>query len=536
MTNWPSQALTCDVAVVGAGPAGVSACWPLVKAGLKVLTLDAGLAAAPAPGSSRTSLFDIRMDRRVALSVDLTGPEGSALRDVPGLSPKLRTAAGPSFTEGYREANRIEARDFQLVGALALGGLSNVWGAGVSLYDDADLGDGPVRASDLALSYVRVATRIGVSGECTSGESPHLPLHPPLPLSRACQALLTRAQARVGSPMRLGKPLNAVITRPMEERQACTLDNMCMWGCAKRSVYNAADELPLLLRHDNFELRPGFAVDSIRPAEQGYLLSGTDRSTGEPLAVEAQRVVLAAGAIPTTRLVLDLLCLHGRELPLQSSPAVSFAMLSPGKIGAPLSPQGFGLAQLTISCDLSGIGAPGTLAFGSIFEAEGVSAADLASKLPLTRIGAMGFLRNLVAALQIGLIYLPGEYGDTRLRLSRPDGEGRAILAIRGGFRDGTAATFRRLARLISIELLRCGALVLPGSTQLMAPGAEVHYGASLPMGGEFVSATGEVRGAPGVFVADGAALPRVAAKHHTFTVMANADRIGLGIARAGTG
>jgi choline dehydrogenase-like flavoprotein len=172
-------------------------------------------------------------------------------------------------------------------------------------------------------------------------------------------------------------------------------------------------------------------------------------------------------------------------------------------------------------------------AFGSLFEAEGLSAADLSSNLPLTKVGGIRFINLLLTSLLIGLVYLPGEYSYNVLRLTRGR-KGKAVLKIMGQKSPAATAAFRCIAPVIRSELFRCGAVVLPGSMRQLTPGAEVHYGASLPMGSEMVSSVGELRRAPGVFVVDGAALPRVAAKHHTFTIMANADRVSRSLASAG--
>jgi len=64
----------------------------------------------------------------------------------------------------------------------------------------------------------------------------------------------------------------------------------------------------------------------------------------------------------------------------------------------------------------------------------------------------------------------------------------------------------------------------------MLMPGADAHPTGTLPMRGTGPAATdaeGQVVGAPGVFVADGAALPTLSARHPTLTIMANADRIG---------
>jgi choline dehydrogenase-like flavoprotein len=49
---------------------------------------------------------------------------------------------------------------------------------------------------------------------------------------------------------------------------------------------------------------------------------------------------------------------------------------------------------------------------------------------------------------------------------------------------------------------------------------------------GTWTSAEGEVLGAANLFVADASCLPALPGKSSTFTVMANADRIGRIVAR----
>ena len=51
--------------------------------------------------------------------------------------------------------------------------------------------------------------------------------------------------------------------------------------------------------------------------------------------------------------------------------------------------------------------------------------------------------------------------------------------------------------------------------------------------GAASTSADGELTACDGLYVADGAALPNLPAKHPTLTIMANADRIGRAIAEA---
>jgi choline dehydrogenase-like flavoprotein len=85
--------------------------------------------------------------------------------------------------------------------------------------------------------------------------------------------------------------------------------------------------------------------------------------------------------------------------------------------------------------------------------------------------------------------------------------------------------------------LRRLGLFPVPGPAALSMPGSDFHYAGTLPMGAAGPLATtesGELAGARGLFIVDGACLPRLPAKPPTITAMANAARIAAGILSRG--
>ena len=211
----------------------------------------------------------------------------------------------------------------------------------------------------------------------------------------------------------------------------------------------------------------------------------------------------------------------GEDRPLVTAPCFAFAALLPSRLGSPLAAEGFGMAQLAFH-----LGHAEDSVFGSLYEADGFAVADLVAGLPLTRRGSAALFGALMPALLVGLGYLPGRYSRNRVRLSAA-----GVLEIEGGVAEGHGPALRAAAREIDRHFRRLGAWMLPGSVQPFSPGTEVHYAGTLAMGGPS-DRNGQLVGAPGLFVADGAALPGVSAKHHTFTMMANADRIGRHLAQ----
>jgi choline dehydrogenase-like flavoprotein len=141
----------------------------------------------------------------------------------------------------------------------------------------------------------------------------------------------------------------------------------------------------------------------------------------------------------------------------------------------------------------------------------------------------MAMLRDMLPGLIIGLAFLPGRYSDNRARLV-PGSNGLPRLEIEGGHSANFRAVLKKAIRRLRMDLLRLGGVMLPGSLQVFAPGADVHYAGSLAMG-RHTDTSGQMEGAPGLHVVDGAALPTMPARNPTLTIMANAERIGAMLA-----
>jgi choline dehydrogenase-like flavoprotein len=79
--------------------------------------------------------------------------------------------------------------------------------------------------------------------------------------------------------------------------------------------------------------------------------------------------------------------------------------------------------------------------------------------------------------------------------------------------------------------LRKLGAFAIPSSFSPIGPGEAIRYAGMLPMratpGPGQLDPLGELHGSPGLHVVDLSSFPAMPAKHHTLTMMANADRIG---------
>lgn len=518
--------MTDDVLIVGAGPAGTSAALALRACGRRVRLVDAGSArvAWPPAGEALSLRFADREQWRWQL-----GPGFEALAAPAGNSPKLRVPGFQSIFRGYAAANRIVGEDgFQVVGALAAGGLSNAWGCGVAAFDDASLAplDGAEREA-LRASYARVATRIGISGREDDALAAYLGVDawadPGVPLD-ALHAALWRQRDALPRGLRLGRARVAVTTSDRDGRGACDLSGMCLWGCARRATWNAALDAERLAADPGVDFVAGWVAERLRRDGDGWRVEGRGRDG--PQAFHARRVLLAAGTLATTRLALTAVDAPA-ELAMQSNPMAAFLLAVPRAFGR-RHERAFGLAQLSFAIDAPGL----PEGFGNLFSTAGLPVSEFLAHMPLSRAAALPLLRALLPASIVGNVFLPGAW--SRHRLVYRDGH----LHVHAGHAPGLDAAMDAVRRHLAAGFRRTGAWMLPGSFVVGTPGADIHYAATLPMRKQprvhECGTDGQVAGLPGVHAVDGASLPTLPARAHTLSLMANADRIARTLASHG--
>lgn len=543
-----------DFLVVGSGPSGVAAAGPLVEAGADVLLIDAESAADRAARQTlRRALPDVPfLESRRTQSAQrhwILGPEFEALSAAATSSPKLRTPIHRHTMRRNLPDTPVESDNFTPLFSLTAGGMSTAWGAGVSCYTDEDLADCPVDAADLDPSFRHLAAEIGISGEIDDLADFHgcgIPLQPPATLAPQAESVLRRyGRGHKGrNGFLLGHARNAVLTSALtsdRDRRACEDLALCLWGCPNHSIYSSLYALESL-RARGLHYLPGHRVERLRRRSPGA--GGTlevlghradatpgfdsdvvsDAGSGSPaFRIVAERVLLACGPPISARLVLDALGRYDRPIPFETAPAIGFAALVPGCLGRSAKAEAFGLSQVSFVQRLSE--GPGDYAYGNLFAPDGILQTDVAPYLPMRLTAARRVLRTIMPAMLLGNCFLPGHYSRNSIWVS-PDG----ALHLRGRHSATLPTVLRHLRRRLRSHLARCGAFLLPGGFQLNRPGDDIHLGAMLPMARSpepwQCTADGEVAGLKGVFIADAASLPRISARPHTFTAMANARRM----------
>ncbi len=246
-----------DVLIVGSGPAGVSAAFPLLEAGLRVLMVDGGKKASLEPPSDN---FLAWRTHDISQEKWMLGKDFHALRMLDATSPKLRVPTLSYAFEQFSELNRISTDDFIAVGSLATGGLSNAWGCGVARFSIKELASFPCDTATMQTAYNEVAQRIGISGGKNDDLSDYFglddcsddPLEIDKPHTFLYERYTKKREKLVSLGFRMGRSRVAVLKTDRADRKACNLSGNCLWGCYRKALYSSSDELSALQRFPNF--------------------------------------------------------------------------------------------------------------------------------------------------------------------------------------------------------------------------------------------------------------------------------------------
>ena len=499
-----------DSVVIGSGPAGVACASALVARGLTPLVLDGGARLEPereervaelAAGDGDAFLGELRS----SLPVDL---DTLPLKPLFGsLFPYAPTGAGVRLNGGVGA-----------VPSLAVGGLSTVWGAGISPYAAEDIVDWPVNASELDPHYRAVLGFVPLAGT-HDALAERFPLHVEPAALRVTPQIdsllddLRRNDARLrDAGVVAGRARLAVNV------SKCEYLGLCLTGCPHGAVYSSAHTLDALVAAGSAVHDAGAVVTRFEERDGEVRL--TVRGTSETIA--ARRVFIACGALPTTRLVLASLE-HDEPVTIRDSAYFTFPVLR-RRLHAPrVGPSIVGntLAQAFVAIDDDAVSS--RLVHLSVYGFNDLVLRTVAARAHVSERVALRVVQPLLARLLFVQGFLHSdESPGMRATMS---GDELVVEPMSGD------PTPRARAVLAKLGSLRVGLDPVHSLLRVWAPGKGFHAGAVFPMrvkpGPLETDVHGRLSGFERVHVVDASVFPTVPGGTITLSVMANAHRIG---------
>lgn len=512
--------------IVGSGPAGVAAAHALLAGGRKVRMLDAGETLEPeradrlhrmgaqSPDAWTEADLDAVRGPRRAAQTDGMRPYGSdfAVRDIidlPGASPqKAGFGLRPSF---------------------ALGGLSNGWGAATAPYRIEDIQDWPEAARDLAPHYRAVSLFMPIAAR-DDGLQDVFPLwrpdsHAPLPLSSTAAELLFRLERRsdelARAGVRFGQARQAV-------RTGCRTCGMCLYGCPYKLIFNAGAAVTELQARPDFSYEPDLLVVGFEEQNGRVRVRSIRRGGSETAVHEGARLFVAAGVLPTAKLVLSQSAFAGQALTLLDSQQMLLPMLHQWKVAAGFDDeQRHTLTQAFVEIMDSHVSS--RTVHVQIYTFNDLFPLDMRRRFGRWAGALAPAIDAVCRRLVVAQAFLHSdESARIRLRLVRGDGAERLECLPEAA--PSTAAILDRVKRKISSAVGPAGLHAISSQARVGVPGSSFHCGGTLPMRDSPSHGETDVFGRPAGFskvhIVDASVLPSIPATTITFSVMANAHRI----------
>ncbi len=523
--------------VIGSGASGVHYAQTVLERGEEVTLLDVGYErpTAPFPDATYPQLKE-RVDDPLTHFLG----ERSEYVVYPGpLSKPYGFPPDKAYVFRQPSAWTLQHKGFEPLLSFARGGLAEAWTGGSYELDERDLGAFPFSLGDLQPHYATVARRIGVTGARDDLErfSPMTAAYdPPLPLDAHSARLLAtyyRKRERVNAlGVYVGRSRVAVLTHDHAERRACTQLGRCLMGCPRESLYAPSYTLRELARFPGFTYVPGVFVERVQLDRNGAAIGAIARPVGggEETRFSGERVVLAAGALATTRIYLATLWHENGALPdlpgLMDNRHVSMPFVTPALVGRDVDLASYQFHHLALG--MQGATPAGDV-HGQMTALKGAQVHPIISTLPFDFRASLKVFRRVRGALGVVNFWL----ADTRrgANIARLVTDGAAPhLALEYG--DDTADHSHTRAAITAVRrmLATLGSVAPKAQTAVLPRGSSVHYAGTIPMTREdrphTCRADGSVRGLERLVIVDGAAFSALPPKNITFTLMANAVRI----------
>jgi ferredoxin len=494
--------------VIGSGAAGVACAKAILARGGQVLMLDAGLELEPERAQLACQLAATKPSAWT--DGNIAALKGGMTAGAKGIPHKLLFGSDFPYRD-TQEQTPWKSRGVSLYPSLALGGLSNTWGAAMLPHRDEDVADWPVKNADLAEHFRAVSAFTGLAAEHDDLEE-LFPLHCANP-----------------GPLRPSVQADSVLRARVAVRAAkCEYCGLCMYGCPYGCIYNSADMVREMRAGKNFQYQGDVIVTTVREDGGKVFITGFNRRTRAPLSFEADRVYLAAGVIPTAQIILRSQSAYDRPVKLLDSQYFLFPLMLARRTPKVETESLYTLCQLFIELcnprisrrtvhlqiytynDLIGQAVRKT--FGPLARPLEILARQLEQRLLIVQ----GFLHSDESSSIAMTLKRNGDKDCLHLdALSNPE----------------TRRTVNRVLREMLRQMGRIGGMVLPPMLQFAEPGRGFHCGGSIPMRREpkpFESdCLGRPHGWTRIHAVDATVLPSVPPTTMAFCSMANAHRIG---------
>lgn len=524
-----------DIIVIGSGMAGLHAVFDATQQGLSVGMLDVGEDGhVPLERGDGASFEETRREdprqHEIFLGTDLSAI-GADAHDR-GHAGSMTSGRRDYVVRGNERYGPLQS-DSMILQSFARGGLSEAWGGVCDFFDEEECAAVGIPPEEMSKHYRAVVDRIGVSGP-----GGPFPLQKAAKVDEKAESILEAYASRKDRLSRDGFSLSpatlALLTEDLGSRKKTAYRDMDFWDNIGRSVYRGHYTLEELVAQKNFSYLQGMLVTSVEEGKSVATVSAKSVRSGEKHVFSAKAVIVAAGAINTTRILLRSFQYYERPAPVILKNNYLVPCIMPAMIGkAPSRPKRHSFCQLVLrgSDRTDGMIDP----YVQLYSYNSLLLYKLLRFIPLPAPEAFRVASMIAPAMVLADIRFPAVSEPAHRSVLCADKDGGDHLFVEHPEDPKTALLQKQKVGSVKRALRALG--LFPLTSVKGAFGSTSHYAGGAPFRrkdpGEHsavplsTDSNGQLHGSPRIFLADSAAWRALPAKPPGLTIMANADRVG---------
>lgn len=453
-----------DVVIVGSGPAGACAAYPLIEAGLRVAIIDGGLDSK-------------KKDKQLNDFSDINLSEKSNAYE-------LIRDNSYVFNKTY-QLLRIKSR-IEIIQSLAKGGLSEVWHGISDFFSQSELERIGLPVDEIQKEYQEVAKRIN--------------LKPRLPLDLHSKLILQAYKNK-------GHLESSV------------------YQTSSAAAYNSRLFIEDLKRFKNFSYIPNQLVIKVKDTTRQVEIQSVSMDKSVESITRTCFLILAAGSINTTRILLRSLGLFNYKATFLTKAHYVIACLHLRTLVKKRNFKKLRIGQLAISSHENNQGLNSF--FIQLFHFNPLAIRKALKYIPLPRPLAFALLRIIAPSLVIADVRFPAFESRNKFSRLKKQKDEKDVLEIVFNETKKELESHKDKLNKINQQLRILGLFPLKMGSDYVTAHYAGGVPFNNKQGKLSVNASGKLHYTKRIYIADSSTWRALPAKSPTLTIMANASRVG---------
>jgi choline dehydrogenase-like flavoprotein len=509
--------------IIGSGPSAISCAQALVDSNQNVTIIDAGFEI-----EKEKSLLLDNISHKLINEITYNEINSITLYQTKEKIPK-KLIHGSDFP--YRTFpgahHLIQKNPLSIYMSHAKGGFSNVWGSAVLPYEAEDFEDWPLSLQEMQPYYEAVSKFMPITNtndELASRFSWLLTDNSSLDHSCQIKQFKLNYNRYRKKLMKLGVLCGAA-RLAVDLSGKCIYCQRCMHGCYRNILYTSNKTLNKLISDNKVSYLKGYYVTHVYEHKNYVLIKGHDIEKNK-FEFSANKVFLGAGVINTTAILMRSKGIYNKPVEIKDSQYFIFPMFQFRGASNVYTERLYTLSQLFMEITDKNIS-------GHTIHLQIYSYSEHLKKAIETRIGFLS--KFLPMEWILGHLIFVGGYlhsdDSSKIELVLSKINAQEIVTLNPILNANTSKKiYQVMLRLLKLSYYLKAIPLLP-LVEIGSPGRGHHFGGSYPMSNQtkegYTDTLGRPSGSNRMHIVDASVFPSVASQTITYTIMANAYRIG---------